>query len=104
MVAPMVATLTRGSIAPGVHAGSGSPPWLTQPVVLVRGAGAQAAASALVGVGAAGATIAVGAAGAMVGVGARGSADLDGRRDAQTRVVVVAEEAEFVRAVGQPAR
>ena len=69
----MVATLTRGSIAPGVHAGSGSPPWLTQPVVLVRGAGTQAAASVLVGVGAAGATVAAGAADATVGVGAAGT-------------------------------
>src|ERR1700724_3216537 len=39
MVAPVVDALTRISIAPGVHAGSGRPPWLMQPEVFVRGAG-----------------------------------------------------------------
>src|SRR2546426_997814 len=39
MVAAAVVMLTRESSAPGVHAGSGSPPWLTQPVVLVRAGG-----------------------------------------------------------------
>src|ERR1700736_3838341 len=43
MVAPVVASVTRESMAPGVQAGSGSPPRLTQAVVLVRGAGVQAA-------------------------------------------------------------
>src|SRR5712691_6718137 len=43
MVEAVVAMVTRASIAPGVQAGSGRPPWLTQPVVLVRGDGVQAA-------------------------------------------------------------
>src|SRR5712691_7595316 len=42
MVEAAVARVTRGSIAPGVQAGSGRPPWLRQPVVLVRGDGVQA--------------------------------------------------------------
>ena len=42
MVAAADAMVTRASIAPGVHAGSGNPPWLTQPDVFVRGAGVHA--------------------------------------------------------------
>src|SRR6266566_4636766 len=45
MDSAVVAMLTRGSIVPGVHAGSGNPPWLTQPVALVRGASTQAVAT-----------------------------------------------------------
>src|SRR5437879_1668886 len=45
MVTPVVASVTRESIAPGVQAGSGSPPMLTQPVVLVRSDGCQALAT-----------------------------------------------------------
>src|SRR5438552_8366070 len=71
MVEAAVVTVTRGSIAPGVQAGSGSRPWLTQPVVLVRGDGVQGA-EMIVGSGTA--AVASGAAvGARVGggVGAR---------------------------------
>src|SRR5438552_2169275 len=63
----MLALLTRGSIAPGVHAGSGSPAWRTQPVVLVRGAGVQKVTSS---VGTGTATVAMGSVvGAAVGAG-----------------------------------
>src|SRR5437016_4185687 len=42
MVPAVVALLTRWSSAPGVHSGSGNPPTIVQPVVLLRGAGVQA--------------------------------------------------------------
>src|SRR6266851_2894897 len=72
MVVAVVVMVTRGSIAPGVQAGSGSPPWPTQPDVLVRAAGVQAAET-IVGSGTAavctGAAVGAGA-GAAVGAGA----------------------------------
>src|SRR5712692_2404647 len=63
MVVAVLAMVTRASIAPGVQAGSGRPPWLRQPVVLVRGDGVQAAVKR-VGTGTAAARV-----GARVGSG-----------------------------------
>src|SRR6266568_473806 len=71
MVEAALAMVTRESIAPGVQAGSGRPPWLTQPVVLARGDGVQAAVR-IVGSG----TAAV-STGAVVGT--RAGAPMDAR-------------------------
>src|SRR5437016_6510961 len=63
MVDAVVDMVTRGSIAPGVQAGSGRPPWLRQPAVFVLGEGAQAAVR-MVGTGRATDSV-----GAVVGAG-----------------------------------
>src|SRR6266851_9689543 len=56
MVEAAVAIETRASIAPGVQAGSGRPPWLAQPLVFVLGDGVHAAVR-MVGTGRAAASV-----------------------------------------------
>src|SRR5437773_1928333 len=95
MVEAAVAMVTRGSIAPGVQAGSGSPPRLPQPVVLVRGDGVQGAEMI---VGSATAAVAPGAVvGARIGGGAAGAQLLR-----PSAVATITQRGQVIRGVGVP--